>query len=44
MEVNNIVKTSVYIEQIEKVLGNAFEEEVKLMLERGTILEKKKHK
>lgn len=41
LEVNNIIKSSVYIEQIEKVLGNAFEEEVNLMLERGTILEKK---
>lgn len=41
LEVANIIKTSVYIEQIEKVLGNEAEERVLLMLQDGSILEKK---
>ncbi|HHT7085255.1 TPA: restriction endonuclease [Bacillus cereus] len=41
LEVNNILTASVYIEQMEKVLGNDAEKKVLLMLEDGSILEKK---
>ena len=41
LEIDSILKASVYIEQIEKVLGNEAEERVLLMLQDGSILEKK---
>ncbi|MGE7869135.1 restriction endonuclease [Bacillus paramycoides] len=41
LEVNEILTTAVYIEQIEKVLGDAVEEYMISMLEDGSILEKK---
>lgn len=41
LAIDNIIKTSVYIEQIEKILGNDAENQVLLMLEEGSILEKK---
>ncbi|PGB04694.1 restriction endonuclease [Bacillus toyonensis] len=41
LEVNDILTTAVYIEQIEKVLGDAVEENMISMLEDGSILEKK---
>ncbi|MGH1232815.1 hypothetical protein [Bacillus toyonensis] len=41
LAVNNILMASIYVEQIEKILGNDAEEKLLLMLEEGSILEKK---